>query len=40
MAAITMETANIKKKEKHKNDHSRLLAEQKLMKRDKNGIHI
>jgi hypothetical protein len=24
--------------EKHKNDHSRLLAEQKLMKRDRNNI--
>ena len=29
-----------KKNEKHKNDHSRLLAEQKLMKLDKNNIHI
>jgi hypothetical protein len=29
-----------KKNEKHKKDHIRLLAEQKLMKRDKNGIHI
>jgi hypothetical protein len=28
------------KKLKHKNDHSRLLAEQKLMKLDRNNIHI
>jgi hypothetical protein len=26
--------------EKHKNDHSRLLAKQKLMKRDRNNINI
>jgi hypothetical protein len=32
---------NAKKKiEKHKNDYSRLLAEQKLMKLDRNSIHI
>ena len=31
---------NAKKKEKHKNDHSRLLAEQKLMNLDRNNIHI
>jgi hypothetical protein len=31
---VTMATA------KHKNDHSRLLAEQKLMKLDRNNIHI
>jgi hypothetical protein len=31
---------NAKKNEKHKNDHSRLLAEQKLMKLDRNNIHI
>jgi hypothetical protein len=31
---------NAKKKIKHKNDHSRLLAEQKLMKLDRNNIHI
>jgi hypothetical protein len=29
-----------KKIEKHKIDHSRLLAEQKLMKLDRNNIHI
>jgi hypothetical protein len=28
MAAIAMETAKMPKNEKHKNDHSRLLAEQ------------
>ena len=31
---------NAKKIEKHKNYHSRLLAEQKLMKLDRNNIHI
>jgi hypothetical protein len=31
---------NAKKVEKHKNDHSWLLTEQKLMKLDKNKIHI
>ena len=31
---------NVKKIEKHKNDHSRLLAEQKWMKLDRNNIHI
>jgi hypothetical protein len=31
---------NAKKLKKHKNDHSRLLAEQKLMKLDRNNIHI
>ena len=31
---------NAKKIEKHKNDHSRLLAEEKLMKLDRNNIHI
>jgi hypothetical protein len=31
---------NAKKIEKHKNDHSRLLANQKLMKLDRNNIHI
>jgi hypothetical protein len=30
---------NVRKIEKHKNDHSRLLAKQKLMKLDKNNIH-
>ena len=30
---------NAKKLKKHKNDHSRLLAEQKLMKLDRNNIH-
>jgi hypothetical protein len=35
MAAVAMETAKmLKKNEKHKFDHSRLLAEQKLMKLD------
>ena len=41
MAAVAMEAAKMQKKtNKHKNDHSRLLAEQKLMKIDKNKIHI
>jgi hypothetical protein len=41
MAAVAMETAKmLKTNEKHKNDHSRLLAEQKLMKLDRNNIHI
>ena len=41
MAAVAMETAKmLKKKEKHKNYHSRLLAKQKLMKPDRNNIHI
>jgi hypothetical protein len=31
MAAVAMETATMLKIEKHKNDHSRLLAEQKLI---------
>jgi hypothetical protein len=31
---------NAKKNEKHKNYHSRLLAKQKLMKLDRNNIHI
>jgi hypothetical protein len=39
MAAIAMETAKMLKIEKHKNDHSRLLAKQKLMKLDRNNIH-
>jgi hypothetical protein len=33
-------TAKQKIKKKHRNDHSRLLAEQKLMKFDRNNIHI
>jgi hypothetical protein len=41
MAAVAMETTKMLKKiEKHKNDHSRLLAEKKLMKLDSNNIHI
>ena len=41
MAAVAMETAKMLKKiEKHKNDYSGLLAEQKLMKLDRNNIHI
>jgi hypothetical protein len=44
MAAVAMETAKMlkkkKKKKKKKNAHSRLLAEQKLMKLDRNNIHI
>jgi hypothetical protein len=41
MAAVAMETAKmLKNGKKHKNDHSRLLAEQKLMKLDRNNIHI
>ena len=41
VAAVAMETAKMPKKiEKHKNDHSRLLAEQKLMKLDRNNIQI
>jgi hypothetical protein len=40
MAAVAMETAKmLKKLKKHKNYHSRLLTEQKLMKLYKN-IHI
>jgi ribosomal protein S17 len=40
-AAVAMETAKMQKKlKKHKNDHSKLLAEQKLMKLDRNNIHI
>jgi hypothetical protein len=38
MATVAMETA--KKIEKHKNDRSRLLAKQKLMKLDRNNIYI
>ena len=37
MAAVAMEIAKMLKN--HKNDHSRLLAEQKLMKLDRNNIH-
>jgi hypothetical protein len=41
MAAVVMEKAKmLKKNEKHKNDHSRLLAKQKLMKLDRSNIHI
>ena len=41
MDAIAMETAKmLKKNEKHKNDHSRLLAKQKFMKLDRDNIHI
>jgi hypothetical protein len=41
MAAIAMETVKMLKIiEKHKNDHSRLIAKQKLMKLDRNNIHI
>ena len=41
MAAVAIEMAKmLKKNEKHKNDHSRLLAKQKLMKLDRNNIHI
>jgi hypothetical protein len=40
MATITMETAKMLKNRKNKKDHSRLLAEQKLMKLDRNNIHI
>ena len=41
MAAVAMETTkSIKKNSKHKNDHSRLLAKQRLMKLDRNNIHI
>ena len=40
MAAIAMETAKMLKiNEKHKNDHNRLLAKQKLMKLDRKNIH-
>jgi hypothetical protein len=40
MSAVAMEMAKMlkKKNEKHKNDHSRLLAKQKLMKLDRNNI--
>jgi hypothetical protein len=37
MAAVAIKC---KKIEKHKNDHSRLLSEQKLMKLDRNNIHF
>jgi hypothetical protein len=41
MAAVAMETAKmLKTNEKHKNDYSRLFVEQKLMKLDRNNIHI
>jgi hypothetical protein len=41
MAAVAMEMAKmLNKNEKHKYDHSRLLAQQKLMKLDRNNIHI
>jgi hypothetical protein len=40
MAAVAMETAKILKNQKHKNDHSRLLAKQKLMNLDRNNNHI
>jgi hypothetical protein len=40
MATVAMETAKMLKNETHKNDHSRLLAKQKLMKLDRNNIHI
>jgi ribosomal protein L39E len=41
MAAVAMEMAKmLKKNEKHKNDHSRLLSKQKLMKDERNNIHI
>ena len=41
LAAVAMEMAKmLKKNEKHKNDHSRLLAKQKLMKLDRNNIHM
>ena len=41
MAAIAMEMAKmLKKNEKHKKDHSKLIAEQKLMKLDRSNIHI
>jgi hypothetical protein len=40
LAAVAMKTAKMLKNEKHKNDHSRLLAKQKLMKLNRNSIHI
>jgi hypothetical protein len=40
MAAVAMEMAILLKIEKHKNDHSRLLAKQKLMTLDRNNSHI
>ena len=40
IAAIAMETAKMLNNEKHKNDHSRLLAKQKLMNLDRNNNHI
>jgi hypothetical protein len=41
MAAVAMEMSKmLTKNEKHKYDHSRLLAKQKLMKLDRNNIHI
>jgi hypothetical protein len=42
MVAVAIETTKMQKKKmkKTKNDHNRFLAEQKLMKLDKNNIHI
>jgi hypothetical protein len=40
LAAVAMKTAKMLKNEKHKNDHSGLLVKQKLMKLDRNNIHI
>jgi hypothetical protein len=40
MAAVAMETAKMLKNLKTQKDHSRLLAEQKLMEIDRNNIHI
>jgi hypothetical protein len=40
MATVAMKMVKmLKKNEKHKKDHSRLLAKQKLMKFDRNNIH-
>jgi hypothetical protein len=40
MAAVAMETPKMQNIEKHKNDHSRLLAKQKLINLVRNNIHI
>jgi hypothetical protein len=40
MAAVAMEMAKMLKKKEKKDKNSRLLAKQKLMKLDRNNIHI
>jgi hypothetical protein len=40
MATVAMQMAKMLNILKHKNDHSKLLAKQKLVKLDRNNIHI